>query len=61
MARRKLSIIWDIANPSPGVMAPRPTAPETTFIAPKMSVALLIAKSQFNRPSAARRDGAIET
>jgi len=39
---QKLSIIWDIANPSPGVMSPRPTAPATTLIAPRISAVLRI-------------------
>lgn len=42
IARRKLSIICDSANPSPGVMPPRPTASATALIAPRMSAALLI-------------------
>src|SRR5205823_15085320 len=41
-ARRKLSIICDSANPSPGVMPPRPTASATAFIAPRISAALLV-------------------
>jgi hypothetical protein len=57
IARRKLSIIWDSANPSPGVMSPPPTASPTAFIAPRISAALSIGGGE-SSTERSRRDGA---